>query len=390
MFRRLYLILLLVSTNVYSFKLSYDQLHGNYTIKFSTESLNIKALDLYKIQMTRRNTEGDRLGARLFWDQDFWSTSNYSVSKTCFDEYGEVFRTGEFITKDIESFSHILMCFNSQYYKTMIKTRIHENRSLFLKYQSFANKILASYRTNQIFLRSFLIEVLRPLNDLDNKIISYTHPYDLKAYSDREFSSGVIVTHGNSYFDRQRVVETAINQEIQEHNKIIFLNDNNDFYYWYADSVLPTETLFSKWGEHNYTFKNEVTIVGGQWGRCLRVSVVDAITRHFNKYDNDLKVILPIDAIYTYDNETLEEKLSKMSNAELIQEVLSSTFFGGYRIPFEDHGYISEIDNDMNLYTGVPDLSEYSYEIKYLGESIANSPRKKKHIILDFSKVENR
>lgn len=353
--------------------------------------------DFYEIYRIRRNNSGDRLSeAREFWKEgtkkevlayeqicqdviqvlkrekvlEFILKSEYRnefeellhlKKMACLSEFkGHEIFLGELLRDKIK-LSQLRFPFDKYYKKYRRKwfdNVIGKNADLYsLLYQSIEKLFYKNESKQQAYIEKLLKE---------NRLT----PLSLETYSDKVYSEhGLVITHATANFDRAHVIKEKMDQLINDFKAkkapILFLVPDNGDLLWFSDNRRPTQSFYSKWGEHNYSFQNEVTLIGGQWKNCLRVTIVDLITRHFNKFSQEFTINLPLKGIYNEYGELLKGDFQKVLEEKKLEAFIErGTIFGGYRILIDDPHYgEEEVDSDMNLFTGIPLISEYSYRV---------------------------
>lgn len=402
---------------------------------YDTESLNInitKSDDIqkeekfiypYKIFDQKRDAQGDRLSAkRDYWKKQINDEDIISIYDRQCQETFPTIRSKNHYSIRLNLFSntrfsqiHLLSCLFSnwkvKYQTLMVLNQFFEEEQIrpnFREQATYYQRLFLNNLSNSNAYAYGQVSNLLDKLSASPKTIYSSKNFNIaenlnhqkinkSIYTDKIYQKGLIVTHATTAYDLNANTKKKIDHLISSYKDqdipVHFLMDDDLDQNWFTKDRNPDDAFLSRWGEHNLTYEDEVTIIGGQWNNCLRVSIVDAVTRHFANFPNkDFIIHLPLKAIYTENNEILFDRWKKeqlsLKIKELIPFVERASIFGGYEIIFDDpHDGPITITNDMNKYTGVANLAEYTYQIsidsKHLYKDTKN-PGAQRLVIFNF------
>lgn len=358
----------------------------------------IKYLDPYSVYDKRRDSQGDRLSSfRDYWPKQI-DTYLENYPKECLLSHPTIGYKTEFSitlnlldSTDIKGAS-LLACLSQNWaikytiLKELKNSKIEENLKSYFNLQSsrfqklFLNDLLGKNSNIYCQISSLYFELARgfdyiyPVKNFDMASNLGKHKIKKAVYTDVILEQALMVTHATLKYDYKALTKKIIDEKILEAKNnnipVIYLMDEDKDHLWFTQDRDPDYALFSRWGEHNYTIKNEITIVGGQWNNCFRVSIVDAITRHFASFPNiDLTINLPMDAIYSETAKQMSKIWHELDESLWKHFVERNSIFQGWEIEVDDpHEGVMIIENDMNKYTGVPNISDYGYSLSIDGK----------------------
>ncbi len=159
----------------------------------------------------------------------------------------------------------------------------------------------------------------------------------------------LIVTHAGQGFDYDLSAKNGIDETIfhfKKHLKPViylmarakresyssleefeYLTHLHDTHLWYTEDRSPTIGLSSINGMHTLPLRtNAVTIVGGYFGGCHRLSIKSAIQEHFNYSDEPFSIHLVANAIYVHASHSHTVSLAEQME-EANQELFVNTFW---------------------------------------------------------------
>lgn len=395
------LLVLLASSLVFKPSLAVDEVYyvklnlneNRLDIKITTPPEQIKYLDPNSVYDKRRDSQGDRLSSfRDYWPKrinDF--TDLYP--KECRLLHPNIGQKNEFTitlnlldTTDITGVS-LLACLSHNWaikytlLKELQRSKIEDTLKSYFNLQSsrfqklFLNNLLDKNSNLYSQISSLFYDCARgfdylyPAKNFDMAINIGKHKINKDVYTDVILEQALMITHATLKYDYNALTKRAIDKIVLDAKNrnipVIYLMDEDKDHLWFTQDRDPNYALFSRWGEHNYTVKNEITIVGGQWNNCFRVSIVDAITRHFANFPNiDIKINLPMDGIYSENDKLMSTIWRDLDEALWDSFIERNSIFQGWEIEIDDpHEGVMVIENDMNKYTGVPNISEYGYSV---------------------------
>ncbi|MEW6055280.1 MAG: hypothetical protein AB1540_01590 [Bdellovibrionota bacterium] len=135
---------------------------------------------------------------------------------------------------------------------------------------------------------------------------------------------------------------------------------------WCLSDRSPDLALYSKDGEHSVmSAASELVITGGKFGYCHGNALRDAISRHFLVSREPLTIDLPMDAIYTEQNELLASKHRREGDLDFIS-YFDELHFGkdGILVSDDVYGPLNLTDYDFKVSLKGKQVLSYGYGLR--------------------------